>query len=290
MTDQKTEQKNDRRTRNTSLAPGLIVLSCVLVAIVAVALVFLSRMGLLRIPFLQEEQTSPVVTEKSFADELLSRLPPLPESGSDGVSLEITEEDLAVIVSEAAEDTDHVHRMKVTYSSSVTRMHYAEVVAKNGKIRADLLREDGVILKRMIYDAVRIQVFDGATAQSKVFSMNEWFSLSEQKDGDLFALLYGFSPKGEIGVPSISDVLQQLDKEQIRDYRIELVREEGEHYIRISFTYVLTGVQEAYDLDLETGIILRAQSSLNGEVYYTVETEELSFDVSEYEDSFFKIQ
>ena len=120
--------------------------------------------------------------------------------------------------------------------------------------------------------------------------MNEWFSLSEQKDGDLFALLYGFSPKGEIGVPSVSDVLQQLDKEQIRDYRIELVREEGEHYIRISFTYVLTGVQEAYDLDLETGIILRAQSSLNGEVYYTVETEELSFDVSEYEDSFFKIQ
>ncbi|MBQ9121848.1 MAG: hypothetical protein IJY12_05785 [Clostridia bacterium] len=279
-----------RRGRSTSLVPGLIILSVVVVAIVAVVILFLSGMGLLQLPFLGGETTTPVTTEKSFADEFLSRLPPPEEDNGTGVSLEITVDDLETIVAEAATDIDHVHRMKITYSSGIKRVQYAEVVSKGGKFRADLKDSQGVILKRMLYDTVRIQVFDGATGQSKVFALNEWFSLSNTEDGELLSMLYGFSPKGEIGVPSMADVLALLDTEEIKDYGIALIREEKRHYILVSFTYAMTGVYEEYELDLETGIILTARSSLDGTVYYTVETEEITFDLSEYEDSFFKIQ
>ena len=161
---------------------------------------------------------------------------------------------------------------------------------KDGKFRADLKDSQGLVLKRMLYDTVRIQIFDGATGHSKVFALNEWFSLSNEEDRELLTLLYGFSPKGELGLPSMSDVLTLLDSEEISDYEIRLVKEEKRHYILVSFTYTLTGVKEEYELDLETGIILGARSSLDGVTYYTVETEEIRYNVSEYEDSYFKIQ
>ena len=164
------------------------------------------------------------------------------------------------------------------------------LVSKGGKFRADLKDSQGLVLKRMLYDTVRIQVFDGATGHSKVFALHEWFSLSNEEDRELLTLLYGFSPKGELGLPSMSDVLTLLDSEEISDYEIRLVKEEKRHYILVSFTYTLTGVKEEYELDLETGIVLGARSSLDGVTYYTVETEEIRYNVSEYEDSYFKIQ
>ncbi|MBO5109579.1 MAG: hypothetical protein J6D21_02575 [Clostridia bacterium] len=278
------------RGRATSMVPGLIVLSVILAVIVAVALLFLVRLELVQLPFLGGASTTPVETDRSFADELLSRLPAQPDGGEEGVSLEITLDDLETIVTEAASDVDHVHRMKITYTSGVRRIQYAEVVSKGGKFRADLTDSQGTVLKRILYDKVHIQVFDGATGQSKIFALNDWFSLSNAENKELLAMLYGFSPKGEIGIPSMADVLELLTTEEIADYRIELVRDEKVHYIRVSFTYTLTGVREEYDLDLETGIILSARSSLNGTVYYTAETEEISYVLTEYGDSYFKIQ
>lgn len=283
------KKKAGGRWQNGSIVPGLIVLSGILLAIVVVAVLFLSRMGLLHLPF-GEEATTPVTTEKSFADELISLLPDVEDTGGAGVSLTITVDELETIVEEAAMDIDHVHRLKITYTSGVRRVQYAEVVSRGGKFRADLTDSGGLILKRMLYDTSRIQIFDGATGQSKVFSMNEWFSLSQPEDRELLTMLYGFSPKGELGLPSMADVLALLETEEIADYRIDLLRQDKEHYIYVTFRYTLTGVVEEYWLDLETGIVLRATSALNGTVYYTMETEELSFDVSEYEDGYFKIQ
>ena len=282
--------KKTNRWTSTSMVPGLIVLSTVILAIVIFAVVFLSRMGLLEIPFLQGESTTPVHTNPSFADELLSRLPSPSDKGTESVFLTITADELETIVAEASEDVDHYHRMRITYSSGVKRVSFAEVVARGGKFRADLKDSHGVVLKRMLYDAVRIQLFDGATGDSKVFALNEWFSLSNAEDREFLTLLYGFSPKGELGLPSMADVLALLDSEEIADYEIRLVKEEKRHYILVSFTYTLTSVKEEYELDLETGIVLGARSSFDGTVYYTVETEEIRYDVSEYEDSFFKIQ
>ena len=288
MPDEK-KQASNRRT-SMSMVPGLIVLSIVILAIVVMAVVFLSRMGLLEIPFLGGESTTPADTKVSFAEELLSRLPPPSDKEGESVFLTITPDELETIVSEASKEVDHYHRMRITYSSGVKRITYAEVVSKGGKFRADLKDSQGLVLKRMLYDTVRIQVFDGATGHSKVFALNEWFSLSSEEDRELLTLLYGFSPKGELGLPSMSDVLTLLDSEEISDYEIRLVKEEKRHYILVSFTYTLTGVKEEYELDLETGIVLGARSSLDGVTYYTVETEEIRYNVSEYEDSYFKIQ
>ena len=50
MANEKAKKAN--RWTSTSMVPGLIVLSTVILAIVIFAVVFLSRMGLLEIPFL----------------------------------------------------------------------------------------------------------------------------------------------------------------------------------------------------------------------------------------------
>lgn len=283
-------KKDKKNKRTTSLVPGLLVLSVCIVAITALLVVFLFRMGLLNLPFGIEDTTAPLDTDYRFSDELLSRLPPVLDNGGESVSIEITTSDLRRIVAESESVTNYVQTMNVTYFANIRRSYTANVVTKNGRFCADLVDADQRILKRIVYDTNRIQLFDGATGLSKVFSLNDWFTLNQHENSEVLSVIYGFSPKSEMGLPSLKDVLTQLESGDLRSYKVELVREEDANYIKVSFVYEHTGVQDVYLMDLETGIILSVHSYLDGKEYYTVTTESLSFDLSEYPNDYFTIK
>lgn len=288
--EQRPKKPPKKKKTPPSLVPGLIVLSFFILAVTILLIVFLSHLGLLNLPFGAEGATNTADTGFRFSDELLSRLPPSSGEESGGVSLEITLEDLKNIVAGSDKTTDYVQTLKITYLSTVKRVYTAHVVTKDGRFRADLVSDGNIILKRIVYDTARIQLFDGATGLSKVFSLNDWFTLGKHENYEVLSVIYGFSPRSEVGLPSASDMLTLLESEDVSDYKVELVRDAEENYIRVSFVYDLTGVSETYEMDLETGIILRARSCLDGQEYYTAETESLTFDLSEYTASYFTIQ
>ncbi len=120
--------------------------------------------------------------------------------------------------------------------------------------------------KTVITDGERVKITDDSG--SKIFSLSDY-----EKD---------FTPEGEVGMPTATDLKAKLYSYAECDYSIEFLLDSSTNVMKITLTDKITGNREEYELLTESGVITsmvmyRVDESLP---YYELRTSALVTDVN----------
>ncbi len=275
-----TKNKNTRSDITVlPIAPGIAVLSAVMLAAFFILLIALNVGGMISLPGWIERiigtAQNEVSEEDRFSREFLSALTGTEQTiTGDLVYMETDTDSLLSLLLSAETVPSFYQNCTVTRTTDTGTLTQQLFRIVSGEREHAEIVSRGYLSKSVTADAASIAVTEGAN--TRLFPRN----------GSAV-----FTPESELGLPSLARMQRMIAEAEAGKYTLQLTSTRDTLCIRAEFTDTISGIREVFEVVPDCGIIFTAASYLpDAETsYYTLTTESLLIDIIGFDESIFQM-